>query len=743
MLILSILGTSVLLQFAAAFMALRLISITGRRSGWLVLSLAIILMGWRRSITLYHVASGNGVLPRDLSVELVALAISALMVIGLAWITPLFKSIKRSENSLKLAYAELDQAFNAPAMAMTVIGRDFTVLRVNDRLSGLLGLPKDEIVGRKCHETWTVPLCHTLDCPMTAIMEGRELVEYEAEMDLRNGATISCFATAAPYLGADGERLGIVESFIDVTDDKRAREALRESEERYHKILEVAPDPVVLYDMTGRVTYLNPAFTRVFGWRLEEVLGRRIDFVPQEAKPETLEIIERVKRGESFSSVQTRRYDKWGRILDVSVSAAVMRNSDGGPVGSVINLRDVTEQRKMEAQLRQAQKMEAVGALAGGVAHDFNNILQVISGSVQLLLIKGDPSDSAAGYLTKIDKSIQRATELVRQLLTFSRKVESQKQSLDLNDEIGQAAGLLGSALPKTIDIEVHLAEDLWPIDADATQLEQIILNLATNARDAMPDGGRLIFKTENVFLDKEHCRRYLGLKPGRYVQLSIQDTGTGMNRETLDRIFEPFFTTKKIGQGTGLGLATAYGIVKAHGGQITCYSEIDQGTIFKVYLPAASAAAEGAVEEPEEDIPAGVETILVVDDEIPILEVAQDLLSQYGYRVLTASSGKAALDIYRDQRGEIELVILDLGMPGMGGDQCLEELMKLDPEVKIIIASGYPVEDRIEELADKGVAGFIGKPYRLAGLLQKVREVLDGALISTGRDRRRDSGPG
>lgn len=395
--------------------------------------------------------------------------------------------------------------------------------------------------------------------------------------------------------------------------------------------------------------------------------------------------------------------------------------------------REIVERKKaeedkarLESELRHAQKMQAIGTLAGGIAHHFNNLLHAISGYIQLLSLKKKPEDPDRKYLDQIDHSVQRAAQLVKQLLTFSRKMESAKRLIDLNKEIKRSRDLLERTIPKMINIDLELAEDLRPISADATQLDQIILNLASNACDAMPEGGHFLLKTENIDLDEEYCRHHVEVKPGSYVLFSISDTGSGMDQYTLDHIFEPYFTAKEIGKGTGLGLATVFGIVKNHGGHLTCDSKVGQGTTFRIYLPAATNATKMSKEIPKAEVRGGNETILLVDDEASILEIGQAILKQFGYRTLTAQHGEEALEIYRDAKEDIDLIILDLGMPGMGGRRCLGELLKIDPNVKVIIASGYSAEAHARDTLEMGAVGFINKPYSLRDILKKVRKALD-----------------
>ena len=390
--------------------------------------------------------------------------------------------------------------------------------------------------------------------------------------------------------------------------------------------------------------------------------------------------------------------------------------------------RTEAEKQTVEIQLRQAQKIEALGTLAGGIAHDFNNILAVIMGHTELALEKAKAGEDGSREMNQVFKAAVRASNLVKQILTFSRKVETEFRPLNLNLEIARSVKLLERTIPKMISIESHLADDLALIKGDPNQMEQVLLNLATNAIDAMPQGGRLIIQTQNVSLDHEFCVGHIDLSPGAYVLWQISDTGTGIDEETQKHIFDPFFTTKEVGKGTGLGLSMVYGIVRSHGGYVSCYSHKDDlGTTFKVYLPVltggeAPITFESEVKQAETG---GQETVLVVDDEKAIRDSTTEILKRRGYKTFTASSGEEALEIYRERQDQIDLIVLDVGMPGMGGLKCFGELSKINPKVKVLIASGYSVEGQLKKTAAGEAAGFIGKPYRLRDMLSKVREIL------------------
>ena len=330
------------------------------------------------------------------------------------------------------------------------------------------------------------------------------------------------------------------------------------------------------------------------------------------------------------------------------------------------------------------------------------------------------------GQLTEIKRAAQRGAELTQQLLTFSRKVQSKPRPLNLNQEIVQVEKLLRRTIPKMIQVELSLAGDLWTISADPVQIGQVIMNLAVNARDAMPEGGRLVIGSQNITLEKDFCKRHMGSRPGSYVLLTIFDTGLGMGKEVLEHLFEPFFTTKGMGRGTGLGLAMVYGIVKSHEGYIECKSALGEGTLFEIYWPAVEQAVEADEAEERKKPRGGIETILLVDDEESLRDLAKRILSAFGYTVLTASDGEGALEIYRAEKERVHLVILDLVMPGMGGQKCLEGLRGIRPDVRVVIATGYSPEDPTKAILKEKVSGFLNKPYDVSDLLLVVRKVLD-----------------
>ncbi len=511
----------------------------------------------------------------------------------------------------------------------------------------------------------------------------------------------------------------------EIVQRKWAEGAVKESDKQYRTLFEESIDGVcsVLWD--GTITDANSSFCELFGYTSRELIGKNIRelyFTPAD-RPRFQEEIE--KKG-FLKDYELKLRKRDGTEVDSQLTSSVDFGEDGSITGYRSILRDLTESKKLHRQLLQAQKMEAVGTLAGGIAHDFNNILQVVLGYSELVFAEEDMPDRLRDDLGRVLLAARKGADLVQRLLTFSRKSEAKPLILDLNHRIRQTQKFLQRTISKMIDIELILADDLARVHADPTQMDQVLMNLAVNARDAMPEGGKLVIETANVFLDEECGKALLGVKPGEYVLLSLSDTGHGMDKETVAHIFEPFYTTKEAGKGTGLGLAMVYGIVKQHGGYIICYSEPGEGTTFKIYFPVIEMEIDQDVTTSGPMPAFGTETVLLVDDEEFLRDLGKRILERSGYTVLIAANGKEALDLYRRERGKISLVILDLIMPEMGGKECLEELLRIDPKARVLIASGFAANGQSKEAIEKGARGFVDKPYNVKRMLQAVREVLD-----------------
>lgn len=555
-----------------------------------------------------------------------------------------------------------------------------------------------------------------------ARMRGEDVVsQYEVKLQRKDG---SCFdgEISARGVTVKGEP-GVLVWVKDVSKRKRAEEAQR----RLATVVEQAAEAVVVTDTTGNIHYVNPAFERVSGYSRNEVIGQNPRLLKSGKHDEAFykNLWDTITRGENWKGIFINK-KKDGTLYHTETTISPVRDSGGKIVNFVAVKRDITKQLELSQQLLQARKMEAVGTLAGGIAHDFNNLLQVTQGFSELLLAQKEAGDPEHADLLKIFHAAKNGAELVQRLLTFSRKVEIKPVPLNLNNQVIQVEKLLARTIPKMIEIRQDLTGDLARIHADPSQVEQVLVNLAINARDAMPEGGRLTIGTANVRLDSEWCKAHIGSKPGAYVLLTVSDTGQGMDSAILSHVFEPFYTTKPLGRGTGLGLATVYGIVQQHGGYITCESELGRGTTFKVYFPAIETTAPPDVEEPGELPAHGSETLLLVDDEEFVGELGARILTKAGYTVLTAGDGQEALDLFKKERSRISLVILDLIMPKMGGKDCLKGLLTIDPKLKVLVASGLSENSSPRQSIEMGAKGFVSKPFRIKEFLGQVRKILD-----------------
>ena len=494
-------------------------------------------------------------------------------------------------------------------------------------------------------------------------------------------------------------------------------QALRESEEKYRSMMEAIDDEAYICSSDFHIEYMNPAMINRIGRDATGETCHGVVYGFNKKCPWCVH--EKVMKGEHV---------KYEFVSPIDAKTHHISNSPifhtDKSVSKLTVSRDLTAMKKLEAQLQHALKMEAMGTLAGGIAHDFNNLLMAIQGRASIMLMKKDSSHPDIRYLRGIEDDIESAADLTRQLLGFARGGKYEVKPTDLNELIKKQNRMFGRT-KKEITINGTYEENLWPVEVDRGQVQQVLLNLYVNAWQAMPAGGDLYIRTQNATLDENYTKPYQ-VEPGRYVQISVTDTGVGMDRATRERIFEPFFTTKEMGRGTGLGLASAYGIVKNHGGFINVYSEKGHGSTFNIFLPASE---EEVIEEkkPAGDTLRGTETVLFVDDEDVIIEIAGELFERLGYKVLTARSGKEAIEIYEENKERIDIVLLDMIMPDMSGSDTYDRMKDIDPKVKVLLSSGYSINGQATEIMDQGCDGFIQKPFKMKELSQKLREILDG----------------
>ena len=503
---------------------------------------------------------------------------------------------------------------------------------------------------------------------------------------------------------------------------RRAEEALRSSEEKYRTLVENATEGILIIQ-DERIKFANPQGIAQSGYAPEELFKIPIaEILHPDDREAVLERYRERIRGKKIPGIQTYRIlNRSGDVLWVQVSSVPITWADRP---ATLNfLRDITQEKKLEAQFQTAQKMEAIGTLAGGIAHDFNNLLMGIKGHVSLLLFSIHPDHPHYESLKKVEEQVKSGANLASQLLAFARRGKYEVKPSDLN-LILQRTSAMFERTRKEIQIFRQYQEKIWPVEMDRNQMEQVILNLFVNASQAMPEGGSLYLETQNQIIGPDHPQPF-AVQPGRYVRMTVRDTGVGMDRQTVERVFEPFFSTKEMGRGTGLGLAAVYGIVKNHGGFITVYSEVSHGTAFHVYLPASEKEVE-AERKPAGGILQGRETVLLVDDEQTIVEVMEKALSLTGYRVLVARGGEQAIEVFKKNQDRIDVVILDMIMPGMGGGKVFDALRAIHPGVKVILSSGYSIDREASQILTRGCEGFIQKPFGIKELSQKIREIMD-----------------
>jgi len=488
--------------------------------------------------------------------------------------------------------------------------------------------------------------------------------------------------------------------------------------------VEQAAESIIVTDGKGTIQYINPAFEQITGYLRSEVIDQNIELLHSETHDDAFyrSIWDTLQRGEIWHGrLIVRVKDKTLRETETTISP--VKDSTGDITNYVRVQRDVTHEVGLERQLRQAQKMEAIGTLAGGIAHDFNNLLMGIQGNVSLSLLETDSASALYQNLKKIEQLVQNGVDLTKQLLGFARGGKYDISLTDIN-QLLKEQNLMFGRTNKEVIFNGEYDSDLWNVEGDRGQIEQVIMNLYLNALQAMPGGGTLSVKTENHKIDEDQFRPY-HVSAGNYIKITIADSGVGMDEKTQQRIFDPFFTTKEMGRGTGLGLASVYGIVKNHEGFINVWSQVNKGTRFEIYLPATEKTA-AAQEKPHETLYKGKETVLLVDDEGMILDVGERMLNKLGYDVFTADNGADALEIYQKNKDIIDVTILDMVMPKMNGGAIYDRIKLVNPRAKVLLSSGYSLNGQATEILSRGCNGFIQKPFNMQSLSQNIRMVLD-----------------
>jgi len=645
---------------------------------------------------------------------------------------------KRAENALRKS----EERFELMARATNdaVWDWDFATNRMwwNVGVRSFLGYPPDT-VGTDFN--WWQEHVHPEDrarmisCVRAVIDGGGRFWLDEYRFLCADGSYACVFDRGYVLQDEHGKPIRMIGAMMDITDRKRAEEALRETNETLRTLIQASPLGIVVMDRQEKVRIWNPAAERIFGWKSHETLGRALHAMAAPGRQDEFQnLVWRTLQGEALTGLEFSGSRKTGNGVELSVSMAPLRDARGAISGAMAVVSDVSERKvaegqriQLEEQLRQSQKMEAVGRLAGGIAHDFNNLLTAISGYAELLQNRFGPGDEVRTYVDEILKSSSRATQLTRQMLAFSRRQVLQPKVLDLNAVVQNMEGLLRRLIGEDIDLQTATGANLGCVQADQGQIEQVIMNLAVNARDAMPKGGKLTIETRNVVLDQKYNDRHGRMRSGPHVLLSVCDSGTGMDAETQSHLFEPFFTTKDKDKGTGLGLATVYGIVKQSGGDIWVYSEAGRGSCFKIYLPRVDQVPDEASPGADQTTSStGSETVLLAEDSDVVRRLLRELIQTNGYTLLEARHGAEALQIGKDYAGIIDLLVTDMVMPQMGGRELAEQLLPLRPKMKVLYMSGY-TEDAIVRhgVLDSGTA-FLEKPFTPDSLARKIRELLD-----------------
>jgi len=636
----------------------------------------------------------------------------------------------------RLQYVErLRRSYEAVSCGILVEDASGTIVHANAAAASLLGVPRDQLLGSRLADLDGrfvgedgKPLPADQHPLVTVRRSGLPLRGLVQGVDRGTERERWLLVEAAPLFHAEtGALEEVIASFSDITERRRVETALIHTTETLSALIQGSPLAIYALDHQGRVTSWNPAAERLFGWKATEVLGHALPIVPPEGRGDFERTQMAILAGQSVLGLEVTPQRRDGSPVALSLSGAPLYAGEAEVRGLIYVAADVTERKKLEAQLRQSQKMEAIGQLAGGLAHDFNNLLTAIAGYASLLLQSFEVGDQRRQDVAEIQLAADRASQLTHQLLAFSRKQILQLSPLDLNVVLADLMRMLGRLLSEDIELAIVPQPGLGAILADRGQIEQVVLNLAVNARDAMPEGGKLTLETRNVELGEDYVSTHMTARPGPHVMLAVTDTGTGMDEATRAHIFEPFFTTKGPERGTGLGLATVYGIVKQTGGNIWVYSEPGHGTTFKVYFPrVGEAPSVDVARPPEPSTLEGTETVLVVEDNEGVRSLAVRVLEGFGYTVLESANGGEAILLAEDHEGAIHLLLTDVVLPRMSGRKLADRISDLRPAIRVLYMSGYTDDSIVHHGAlDPGTA-FLQKPFRPEALARRVREVLE-----------------
>lgn len=635
---------------------------------------------------------------------------------------------RQAEEALRESENRFRAIFNSSFQFTGMMTPDGVLMEANQTALDFIGAAKEDMIGKPFWETrwWRGDEARVQRLKEAIVRAaGGEFVRYEVALRGADNTSVMFDFSLKPVFGSDGRVAMLIPEARDISERKHAEDALFNEKEKLRFLSENAPFAMALIDPVGQFLYINPKFKEIFGYGLDDVPDGRTWFrkaYPDDAARREVIRTWKIDTADKPYGQQTHRIFnvtcKDGSVKTISFTTVFLKDAD-----KIMVCEDITERKRLETQLVNAQKMEAIGTLSGGIAHDFNNILMGIQGYASLIMLDLGPDDPQHERLKRIEEQVKSAAELTGQLLGFARGGKYVIRPVNLNELIEKTATMFGRT-KKEIAIHRKHEKDIWTVEADRGQIEQVLLNLYLNAWQAMPAGGDLSLETRNIAVSESDAALY-PMVPGRYVRVSVSDTGVGMDAKVRERIFEPFFTTKELRRGTGLGLAMVYGIVKNHNGYIDVASEPEKGTTFVLYFPASTK--DPAEEAPEiGGIMTGKETILVVDDEPDVLRVSREILEALGYTVHSAKGGAEAVALYRQMKGSISLVIVDMIMPGFSGSETFDRIKEIDPLAKVILSSGYSLDGQAQQIMDKGCDGFIQKPFDIPLISRTVRELLD-----------------
>ena len=637
-----------------------------------------------------------------------------------------------SEASMRIQKERAHMYFDTAAVIMLVVDREGQIVKINAKGSEILGYPGKELIGKPWIET-AVPIeerAFVFAAFKESIDKKEDVPEYfENNVLCKDGSQLTVEWFNRISYNDQGKVQFIISAGVDVTDRKKVERNLERSREELQTLIENMEEGVYRVDNDGAVIFINKRGAEICGYDSpEEMHGKNAKELGLEFSPSRRQMYKAIDAKNSLRNFHSTLINARGEKYHVIENVVKIKDAYGNTIGIEGTMLDITEQKNLETQLLQSQKMEAIGRLAGGVAHDFNNLLTVIQGYGDMALSKIDEDNPLYKNLKQIQDSGKKAEALTNQLLTFSRKQVIQPEDINLNTLIDDLHEMLHRIIGEDVALNIQCTAELPFVRADANQLEQVLMNLSVNARDAMPDGGTLTIETDNITVDKHLPMDRFYLKEGSYLVLAVSDTGTGIEKDMLQYIYEPFFTTKEKGKGTGLGLATVYAIIKQNGGHINVYSERDEGTVFKIYLPVIET--QRVTVKPSEEVSAqaiqGTETLLIVEDEESVLDYISESLAEYGYKIMGAIDPVEAINIYRNRKSRIDMVISDVIMPQMSGPEMVRKLRVDEPDLKILFMSGY-TESMIGKhgVLDQELH-YIQKPFGQNEIAQKIRETLD-----------------